>query len=374
MSVIALILATAIPLVFLYVIYTLDLYKTGTFRYVAMCFISGGLAFAAAYFINRTLFMEGYVSRENTIRFSAPVIEELLKAAILIYLVRRPNFTYFVDGAIYGFAAGIGFAVFENYDYILNAGDAGIGLAISRVLSTNLIHATASALVGVALGLARFRRSVGHVALLMGGLALAILFHSLFNTFVLRASGGMLLLVAAILGFGGAAFVAFAIQRGLNEEKGWIEEKLGAADRVTAGEAAVVHRLANVDEILAPLVQRFGPEKEAQIEKFLMIQARLGILRKTLDKLPDERMRKAVEAQMDGLRVDMDKARREVGAYCMLYLRHIFPEQASPLWGRLENLIQEKVAARPAAGGANLWASLGQRTAAKSVETESTDK
>lgn len=369
MEIVALIVATAIPLAFLYVIYTLDLYKTGTFRYVAVCFAAGGLAFAAAAFANRTLYLEGWVTRENIVRFAAPVIEELLKAAILLFLVRRPNFTYFVDGAIYGFAAGIGFAVFENYEYILSSPAAGIGVAISRVLSTNLIHASSSALVGVAFGLARFQRSFRHILFLIAGFILAIGLHSLFNILVLDSSGATMLLVAAVLGFGGAGVVAYAIQRGLADEKAWIEETLGAADRVTGGEARVVHRIANLDEILEPMAKRFGPEKAGQIESFLMIQARLGILRKTLEKLPDERMRKAVEVQMEGLRQEMDKSRREVGAYCMLYLRRIFPEDSSPLWGRLENLIKERTAARPATGGANLWSTLGQRTV-RPLETE----
>ena len=41
MNIIALALATAIPLVFLYVIYALDLYKTGTFKYVLSLFHLG---------------------------------------------------------------------------------------------------------------------------------------------------------------------------------------------------------------------------------------------------------------------------------------------------------------------------------------------
>ena len=56
-------------------------------------------------------------------------------------------------GAIYGFGVGIGFAVAENIFYLSNdAQGAGPMLAISRVLSTSLMHATASSLVGISLG------------------------------------------------------------------------------------------------------------------------------------------------------------------------------------------------------------------------------
>ena len=374
MNIVALVIATAIPLIFLYVIYALDLYKVGTFRFVLLCSVWGAIAFGLAYYWNRTLYFSHWVSRDNIIRYTAPVAEEILKGLILLYLVRKPNFTYFVDGAIFGFSAGIGFAVFENYQYVLGAPGAALGVAISRVLSTNLIHATASALIGIALGMARFRRAAGHLGLLVAGGLTAMALHSLFNNLVSRYTDEMVLIYAAALGFGGALFIAFMIKRGLAEEKRWIEQTLGMADRVTGQEAAAVQKLESLEDVLAPLVKIFGQDKADQIEQFLVMQARLGILRKSLEKLSDERMKKAVERQMADLRAEMDKARRAVGAYTMLGLRNIFPEQASPLWGRLESLIQERAAARPASGGPNLWATLGQRTtqAAKPTASNST--
>jgi len=367
MQVVGFVIATLIPLVTLYVIYALDLYKMGAFRTVLLCFAWGGIAFLLARTVNRYVYFQGLVTLENIPRYFAPVAEELLKALILVYLVRRQNFTYFVDGAIYGFAIGIGFAIFENYEYILANSGAGFGTAVSRVISTNLIHASATALVGVAFGLARFRRTAGHFIWLATGLCAAILLHGLFNNVVTRDIPGPILLYSAILGFAGVGLVAFLILRGLAEQRQWIEEKLGGADRVTRGEARLVHQLADVHEILEPLRQIFGEEKADQIEEFLTAQARLGILRKTLDKLPDEKMRRGVEKQMDEMRLEMDKARRLVGSYAMLYVRKIFPEEGSPLWGLMENRIQERVAARPTSGGANLFASLGQRMAERSA-------
>ena len=359
--ILALAIATLVPLIILYVIYTLDLYKTGNFKYVLLCVACGIAAYLIAKQVNYQLYIRSILERKEIIRYAAPVIEEILKALILIYIVRRPNFTYFVDGAIYGFAAGIGFAVVENYEYIANLQGAGLGLAISRVLSSNMIHATASATIGIAFGLGRFERPLRRILTMLAGLLAAMLLHSAFNHLVISVEGGMLLIYAAGIGLGGAGMIAFIISRGLAEEKQWIEEKLGDADRVTQKEAAIVQKLSSLQDILAPLAERFGSEKAEQIEKFLVIQARLGILRKTLDKLNDDKMRAAVENQMADLRVQMDEARRSVGSYCMLYLRNIFPEDSSPLWGILEQRIQEKIAARPATGGANLFAKLGER-------------
>ena len=361
MQILAFVIAFVIPLLSLYLIYKLDLYKTGEFRMVLTCFISGAVAFWMASLINSTTYSRGWVDRMDIIRYSAPIVEEILKGLLLWFLVRRPKFTYFVEGAVYGFAAGVGFAIFENYQYILGAGGAGFGVAISRVISTNLMHATTTSLLGIALGYARFERLPRLVLVSLAGMLAAILVHMGFNNLVTRVTSGLLLVYAAACGLAGASLIAFIIQRGLKEEKAWIEEKLGMADRVTRGEAAVVQRIEKMDEILEPLAERFGEKKAAQIERFLITQARLGILRKSLDKLSDERMKRSVDEQMNKLRLEMDVARRDVGSYAMLYLRHTFPEDSSPLWGRLESAIQERAAARPASGGVNLWANLKSR-------------
>jgi RsiW-degrading membrane proteinase PrsW (M82 family) len=365
-QIVALFIAVLIPLVFLYLIYTLDLYKTGAFRYVMLCFVWGGLAYAGAFFVNPAVAKYFHLDWDTqVVRYIAPVAEEILKALILLYLVRLPSFTYFVDGAIYGFAAGIGFAVFENYQYIASVHGQAFNVAISRVLSTNLMHASASAIVGIVLGMTRFRRFSGRVVFIVFGLATAMGLHTLYNNLVTRVNVSLLLVVAIAIGFSGAGFIAFMIKRGLAEEKTWIEETLGAADRVTAGEKAVVRQLENVGELLEPLAQRFGEEKATQIEKFLVVQARLGILRKTLEKLTDDKMRKAVEKQMGDLRQEMDAARRTVGSYAMLYLRHTIPPDASPLWGRLETLIQDRIASRPEAGGMNVWEAVQEQTSSR---------
>ena len=99
------------------------------------------------------------LARAGGIVAGDPGVEELVKAVVLVDQVRRPSFTYFVDGAILGFAAGTGFAMIENLVYLLGAPAAdGLGLSINRVFGASLMHGTACALVGVALWRGRFGR------------------------------------------------------------------------------------------------------------------------------------------------------------------------------------------------------------------------
>ncbi len=354
-SIVAFVVAVLIPLIFLFVVKSFDFYQTGSAKFIIYSGVWGIIAYFLAAQINPALVHYGVFSTDTVIRFAAPVIEEILKGLILIYLIRHADFKYFLDGAIYGFAAGIGFAIFENFEYISAHQSAALMLALSRVLSTNLIHATGSALIGIALGLARFNRlGLLRVLYLISGVVLAIAIHSGFNNMV---SEGTALIFAVAAGFGGAGIIAAAALRGLKDERGWVHENIGLTQGVTSGEASVVQRLTDVDELLAPLAKRFGEDKALQIEKFLLMQAQLAIQGKMLEKMQDEKMRLAIQAQIKELDQKMNKERRAVGAYCMLYLRNIFPANDTQLW----NLLQQRVTRNKGTAGTGLWMTLDQR-------------
>lgn len=111
----------------------------------------------------------------------APLVEELTKS-IGVFKVRRvmPDIE---DGLIYGAAAGLGFAATENLLYegsaLLAGGpEAFIQTAVVRSFSSALLHASASAVVG--LGIARsFQQGRSWLPYYFGG----VLMHGSFNLF-----------------------------------------------------------------------------------------------------------------------------------------------------------------------------------------------
>ena len=362
--IVALFIAILVPLLFAYIVYKLDLYGTGAFRDVAISFIWGGLAYLIASQVNPAMVKMDIVSHDNLVHFYAPVFEEIIKSIILVYFIYQASFTYFVDGAIYGFAAGIGFAVLENIEYVTGNPETAMIQAIGRVLSTNLMHATGSGIIGISLGMARFDKSTRRLLVFLSGLVLAMTQHIIFNNLVTHVTSGLLLLYAAIAGFSGAGFIAYMIRRGLREEKRWIEEKLGHEDGVTTQEASAVQQLDQMQTFLAPVVEKFGIKKASQVESFLRMQARLGILRKTLEKSTEsgeERLRQVIEIQIEKLRSEMNEARRQVGSYCMLYLRGTFMQESSPLWNRLQELIQERSVSLKQSNAPGLWGALNTK-------------
>lgn len=366
--IIAIALATAVPIIVLYIIYTLDLYGTGDFSNIRLCFIWGALMVGVAYIANTSLY-ERIGDYDAMIRFVAPIVEEILKALILIYLVRRKNFTYFVDGAIYGFAVGIGFAVFENYFYLyLNEADA-LSTAIGRVLSTNLMHAVASAVVGSAIGFSRFQRFKGRAFLLIAGLVVAMLFHMGFNNITQsEASSNLLLIYAAGFGFGGIGFIAWVIRRGLNQQREWIKASLGKIDKrvVTRADAAAVDHLAQVQSVLEPLQEVYGPEMAIKIEQYLTLQAQFGLELDAIGKLYDEKERKAAERKVESLQAAMEELRKQIGSHIILFLRSIFPEATEIIKNKLEMVTKS----RPK-GSSALFGKLDKQYSRTSAEDKS---
>jgi hypothetical protein len=64
----------------------------------------------------------------------------------------------------------------------------------------------------------------------------------------------------------------------------------------------------------------------------------------------------------------MDVLRRKVGAYAMLYLRNIFPENNSPVWGLINERVKAASASAPAGGG--LWSNLNARMKKSGEDTK----
>ena len=362
MIVVAYAIALLLPLGFLYMVRIQDLYGQGQFKHVLLSFAWGLVAFGLAYGANTLAFraMGSTRAANETLRITvAPIMEEILKSVILIVLARR--MTYFVDGAIYGFAAGIAFSILENILYLPREAS---GLAVvqmfARALSTCLMHGSASALVGVAIGRFRYGHGARRLLSALIGWVAAIGLHMAFNR-VVNTGPSMATMGGTLgLGLGGVVLIVAFIRWGLAEEKRWITETLGAGSGVTSGEVAVVRQYDRIAELLEPIVERFGEEKAEQVEEFLLKQAQLGIKRKTQTMSQDPAEQKELGQQIAALRQEMEAIRKKVGVYCMTYVRTIFPEDAVTWWSLLERSVTEQ--GLEEWGGSSLQASLAGRT------------
>ena len=355
-------IAVLVPAAFLLLVRRLDLYASGSIRTVLLCMLGGLAAFPLSFVLNTgayqtlALSMGGAAALLAVKTVVAPVVEELSKSALVAWYARRPEFTYFVDGAIFGFAAGTAFAMVENLFYLTRARDL-MAMSVNRVFSTSLMHGSASALVGVAVGRARFGRGASRwVSLVLGWLA-AMAVHTSFNQLV--NAGPMMgarLVMAVGVGLGGVAMTMALIRWGLWEEARWLRESLNLDIGVSNQESGLVQRWKELDTLLAPIGAHFGPEKRVLAATFLRLQAQLGLKTKAATLASEPAMKAGLEQQAAALRLRMDEARRAVGVYCMTYIRSIVPPEGDTLWQSLESRLADDL---PSEG--KMWGLLADR-------------
>lgn len=361
---IAIVIAVTIPVLFLLLLRRFDLYRTGKFIFNIATLVGGLMAYYLAAQINPAIVNAGWLNWTQVSRITAPILEEILKSVILIYLVSRADFNYVVDGALYGFGAGIGFAIIENIEYINGHAEIALLVAVARVFSTNLVHATGSGLIGTALAYHRGDSSSRGWTAILAGYAIAIGIHATFNTMV---SAGAYLLFAVAYGVAGVALIWYMIKRGMKTQKEWVAEKLGMADRVTQEETKVVSNIETVNEVLSLVENQFGAEKVSLVRNLIYKQAEMGIKRKLLESTSSESRKNEITKIIEELSKDMNDLRIKIGSYCMMMVREVYLGQDAQIW----NLLNARIAA---AGftqkGGGLWDRVTERVKQSPTQEE----
>jgi len=353
----AILLAVLFPIAFLAFLGSRNMYRTGKFHYILLSMGWGIVAYYLAVYINTALLHNGWINLDQLKRFGAPIIEEILKCLIVFYLIRRKDFIYIMDGIAYGFGAGIGFAVLENIEYV-TAAPAGmaLALALARVFSTNIIHATGTAIVGSALGYSRLADDTSRIFFPLGGLLFAIVAHAGFNNLV---NSNMALTFAFIYTGIGVFIISMIVRYGLKKASIDIQNSIGMRDSITANEAALVNRVRTLDEALKPLTKYFSPNDMTKVKDFLILQAQLGLQRNNMNNAQDVSLRDGITQEIDSLKKRIDEVRNDLGPYCMLQVRGLFPENNIPFWAILEQRVPATGTGR---AGGGVWTNLENRT------------
>ncbi len=170
-------------LIFLIILLYMDSYKLVSLRTVLWVIFAGALLPVAGYWINGYAIEVLAWDLPTYSRYAAPVIEEGLKASVMVLLFRTNRIGFLVDSAILGFAVGAGFGVVENFYYLYMASDAHIAVWVVRGFGTAIMHGGVMALFGVMAQTLTERSMKINPLLYVPGFIVAITIHSVFNHF-----------------------------------------------------------------------------------------------------------------------------------------------------------------------------------------------
>ncbi len=229
-------------LCFLAVLWWLDRYDREPIWLLVLVFAWGAIGAVVLSLVGNTLamlplalVMGGAAATHTGTVLIAPLVEEPTKALVLPLVLRSRHFDNATDGFVYGAAAGLGFGMTENFFYFVGTAAEGdvtawVATVVIRTFFSAVMHATASSIVGAALGWAMFRGGLARLLAGAGGLAVAMIIHGIWNGLItadqLLESGGVLFLADLML-FPAELFLVFAIfQACLWEEHRIIRDEL----------------------------------------------------------------------------------------------------------------------------------------------------
>ena len=173
--------------IFLAALVFLDSYKLVRLPSIVKTICVGGLVGVVCFFITSWVLKRFDWDFDFYSNFISPVLEESLKAAYLIYLMKKGKVGFMVDGAIYGFAIGAGFAAIENIDYLIALRDSNLFLWIIRGFGTAVMHGGTMCILAILSKSISERRSSEKWRYFLPGLLVAIVIHSFFNRLYFNA-------------------------------------------------------------------------------------------------------------------------------------------------------------------------------------------
>ena len=258
--------------VFLGALVLIDSYKLVALRAILLSVAAGMAAGLAAYGANVWLRPALGLDWARYSRYVAPVVEESLKAAFVVYLLRRNKVGFVVDAAIHGFGVGTGFAFLENLYYLQANPDATLWTWIVRGLGTAIMHGGATSIVAMVSKALQQRADAFRLHLVLPGLCVAVVLHSLYNHFVLQP---VLATALIVLVFPSLTMAVF--QQSERETKAWLGTGFDTDQELLRAVHSGQVSGTPVGRYLATLKSRFPAEAIVDMLCLLRLRAELAI-------------------------------------------------------------------------------------------------
>ena len=178
---------------------------------------AGSVVAIAAYFVNSALLVNWPYSFAHYTHFVAPVIEESLKALIIMALMQTNRIGFVFDAVILGFAVGTGFALVENFYYLQVLGVDQPAVWMIRGFGTAIMHGGVTAIFAIVAHLLTLNVSKVNPLLYVPGFIAAITLHSGFNYFLSYPVSSTIVTMSAL-----AATLAIILKRDKKSIHDWI--------------------------------------------------------------------------------------------------------------------------------------------------------
>ncbi len=330
-------LAVSVLPVFLFLgaLVVIDSYKLVALRAVLLSVAAGVAAGLWSYGVNVWLRPALGLDLSSYSMYVAPVVEESLKAAYIVYLLSRSKVGFVVDAAIYGFGVGTGFAFLENLYYVNVNPEAAIWTWIVRGFGTAVMHGGATAIVAMVSKTLHNRVDAFRPHLLLPGLAAAVILHSLYNHFLLQP-----LLATALIVFVFPYISIAVFKQSERDTRTWLGAGFDTDQELIIAMRSGQMSATPVGKYVKTLRSRFSPEVIVDMLCLLRLRAELGIRAKGILMMREAGFAPAPDAAVKGTFEELRYLERSIGRTGMLSIQPFLHTSTRDLWQL--NLLDER--------------------------------
>jgi RsiW-degrading membrane proteinase PrsW (M82 family) len=314
-------------LVYLGALVVLDSFKLVAFGSVLRSIFVGAVAAGLCLLANNRLIEALAIDPRLYARTTAPVLEEIVKAAYLIALIRFHRVGFAVDAAIHGFAVGAGFAFVENVYYLRTLEGAVTSVWMVRGFGTATLHGSATAILAIWTKTLVDRHGAKAWWPYVPGLLAATTLHTLFNQMPLPQMAATVVIVLVF-----PLAVAWVFARSERATRAWLGSGFDADVQVLEIVESGEFRESRIARYLESLRHRFPPAVVADMLCLLRVHHELAIRAKSILLAREAGVEVPVGEEVRTKLAELEYLERSVGKTGQLALAPLLTARGRERW------------------------------------------
>jgi RsiW-degrading membrane proteinase PrsW (M82 family) len=315
-------------LLFLAGLVQLDGYKLVRLKMMLALVAAGAIAAGLSYVLNNAAFAHFPGDFTTYSRYVSPWIEEALKAALLIFLIRTRRVGLPVDAGIAGFAIGTGFALVENLYYLMSRPHTALPVQVIRGFGTAIMHGGTAAVLAMITNTLYERRPSGGLHLLLPGFLAAVALHTGFNYLLVRPA---LATLATLLVLPFVIYLVFDHSERIL--RNWIEVDLQSDVELLQSISAGKFLHSGSGRYLQALRDRFRGEELADMLCYLRVHGELAVRAKGVLLLRESGLPEPpLDAETRSRLAELAQLERSIGKAGVLAVRPLMMATGKEIW------------------------------------------
>jgi len=314
-------------LCFLAALVLLDSYKLVRLRTVIGMIAVGGVIAGMCYGLNSVGIQLSGLRFADYAHYVAPLVEESMKAAVIVALIRIRRIGFLVDAAVIGFAVGAGFATVENLYYLGEFDDPHVATWIVRGFGTAILHGGLQAIFAALVLTDADRRERLDARAVLPPLVLVVLVHAAFNQFSLPPIYETLLVLLTI-----PALLVWVFVHSERALQGWVGSGFDADQELLELLGSEGFSQSHAGQYLHALRERFPGEIVADLVCYLHLYVELALRAKGVLIMRENGIEPVIDEETRAKLQEMRYLERSVGRAGLLTLQPLMHTSRRDLW------------------------------------------